>query len=180
MKQHMVMAAALAAVAAPAAASPSIQDLAWLIGRWQFADKATEDAGFSAEEIGTRSCAYALDAKYIHCQSAGSDGSGKVESSSYYFAYDPVERRFEMVALHSDWPHTLLFDMRVVEDGKRIELLSKPYADGSALKRLWGILTYDGGAGYVWETGSLADGGPRGPVQFRETAVRARGGVDSP
>lgn len=155
----------------PAAAEPSIRDLSWLIGRWSFEDRSTPATGYDYAESGVRECAWALDDRYIRCESRGVS-KGKTRTYVFYLGFNSETGRFEMLSLFGNTPARALYEISVSEGGRRLDMVSSYDEDGQP-RRTWGVLTYDGSSSYVWEsTSGPANAAQRPPTRFIDTVRR--------
>ena len=153
---------------------PSIRDLGWMIGDWAFHDSATDAAGFNYEEKGQRSCRWALQDRYIRCESAGGTAT-KQRSYVTYLNYNAFEQRFEMMSMWSNHPPKLLQVGQMARDGLELRLRSvqPTRGDDGVVKNHWAVLRFDGKSRWTWESGSRPEGAVNdGPVRFRDVALR--------
>jgi hypothetical protein len=168
-----VSVAATMAQAQTSSAEPSIRDLDRLIGTWEFEDVATAAAGLDYREAGTRVCAYALDDQYVRCDSKGVI-RGTERTYVFYFNYNKLERRFEMVALHGNYPRKTFYTVAVFDGGLRIELTSEKLPGDQSPNRSRATINFEAGDRAVWETRISKPGQPSNhwPVAFRDVAYR--------
>lgn len=165
--------ATASATAAESASKPTIRDLDRLIGIWEFEDAATENAGYEYVETGTRICAYALDDKYIRCESKGK-AKDKERTYVFYFNYNDADERFEMLSMFGNYSRKILYHLTVSEDGRRIDLTTGPNPEEDEIERSWATISFQSDDQFTWESrlnkgGDLPD---HWPVTFRETARR--------
>ncbi|MFN0120929.1 MAG: hypothetical protein ACKV2V_10535 [Blastocatellia bacterium] len=129
---------------------PGLRDLAWLTGRWEFEDRAVTASDTYAEK-GTRQCEWALDEQYIRCESRGVI-NGRARTYVFYFNWNKLDNRFEMVALHGNYPRKTFFTIKVSEQGRRLDLLSEKTTRDGIASQSWGTIRYDGQDKLSWET----------------------------
>lgn len=129
---------------------PSIRQLAWLIGRWDFVDRSLAP-GDSYRETGVRECGWALDDQYIRCESRGTVG-GRGRTYLFFFNWNSLDSRFEMVALHGNYGRKTFFTAKLSDQGKRLDLLQDRTTHETANSRTWGTLHFDGHDRILWET----------------------------
>lgn len=131
-----------------------IDQLAWLVGEWDFEDVQLEG---EYREAGTRTCDWALGGDYIACESHGVDHRGGERSYIWYFNYNDREERFEVASLFEGFPRKLLFSATVHDEGHRLELTFGAWeADGLVFEG-GATVTYNGSDEYVWTNGRFRD-----------------------
>lgn len=152
--------------------TPDIRSVDWLVGEWEFADRAMLP-GSSYEEYGTRSCVYALDNQYIRCESRGTSGD-TTRTYVFYLNYNAQSERFEMLSMWGNIPGKALYTGTLSADGRQLELRDEALDtdDDGIQRRSWAVITYDDNGSMVWESGSAPDGAERGPVRYRDDATR--------
>ncbi len=150
---------------------PSIKDLDWLIGSWDYADQAVKS---DYTDTGKRDCRYTLMQKYIVCESEGVTNTGKERNYLFYFNYNKRNERFEMVAVFNDYPGKNLYILDVSKDGYVINLKNHEW-NTTGLKQLSEAeITYDGTSVWKWEI-RFGDIDPETgvvPISFIDTATR--------
>lgn len=151
----------------------SIQDLVWLIGKWEYADKSLSG---SYSDIGIRNCTYALRDKYILCESKGLTNSDKERSYLFYFNYNSRNNRFEMTALFSDYPSKVLYQLQLSDDNHRIEITSENWNEDGLGKNNSATIQYNGSDTILWEIYSLENDVQAADreVVFRDIATRVK------
>jgi hypothetical protein len=158
---------------AQAAAATEIKRLSWLVGHWSYQD-ASVDSVAAYRDAGTRTCDWALDGAYIRCESVGRAGD-RDRRYLFYFNYNWLDGRFEMVALNSDYPRKTVYTIEVSEDGRQLELLGPQTARRSGgSSQSWATITYNGTTEMRWET-RIHRSGQRPDewkLSYLETAVR--------
>jgi hypothetical protein len=172
---------ALALIASPTysasaqSVQPSTRDLDRIVGTWSFVDASAADGGASYRETGTRTCALTLNDTYIRCESRGRAMNGTEREYLFYFHYDAVEHRYEMLTLHSNWSQSAKFDLRIMPDGSWHLLRgAAPSADGRISRSNWGVVRFPDADTIIWETRlNLADEPPdRWTLSFVDSASR--------
>ncbi len=152
---------------------PSIKDLDWLIGSWDYADQAVKS---DYTDTGQRECRYTLMQQYIVCESKGVTHTGKERNYLFYINYNKRNERFEMVALFNDYSGKNLYILDVSKDGYVINLKNHEW-NNTGLKQLSEAeITYDGESEWKWQI-RFGDIDPETgvvPVSFIDTATRRR------
>ena len=154
-----------------------INKLDWLIGEWEFRDYALPAAGFKYEETGRRFCEWALDRRYIRCQSTGRNG-GKERTYVFYMNANGETGRFEMLSMFGNTPGKSLKAGSISPDGRTLDLVAdETYTDEATGKRVrgWSVIRYDGNGASVWDSGNAPDGEPDNrTLRFRDEVKRAK------
>lgn len=167
----MILAAAPAT--AQSSRADSLAQLDWLQGTWDYRD-ASVDAATSYADAGERTCQRALRDAYIRCESVGRTANGE-RRYLFYINWNGNDRRYEMVALFSDYGRKVIYELRLSDGGRRIDLLAPrfPTASGGT-SQSWATITFDGDRTASWETriNTNRDLPDHWPVRFREQAVR--------
>jgi hypothetical protein len=167
-------------LAAPSGAAqtvpgPSIRDLSWLIGVWEFDDRSTAAAGFDYQETGTRTCAWALDDQYIRCESRGTS-RGRTRTYVFYINWNSITRQFDMLSMHPNTPRKALMSGLATNGGRHLDLRSETVVDDGIATRSWATIVFDGKDRVVWESRSNrgTDLPDHWPMRFREEARRVK------
>ena len=175
----LVCSLALLANCAPSASAQNVQpstlDLARILGIWSFEDVSAADNGASYRETGTRTCALTLNDTYIRCESRGRAANGTERTYLFYFNYNTVDRRYEMLSLHSSWSQSQRFELRIMPDGSwHLFRGATPSADGRVNRSNWGVVRFPDADTTIWETRlNRADEPPdRWPLSYVDTARR--------
>ena len=167
------MIAALLISAALTAAD--INKVDWLIGDWEFRDYALPAAGIRYEEAGRRSCAWALDRRYIRCESTGRNGA-RERTYVFYLNANGESGRFEMLSMFGNTPGKSLKAGSLSADGRTLDLIAdETYTDEATGQRVrgWSVIRYDGNGAYVWESGNAPEGQPaKRTMRFRDEVKR--------
>ena len=168
------LAFALIGVCSPATAEPGeqIRRLDWLIGDWQFDDQQVNGP---YRETGTRSCRYALDQRYIRCESEGNSHNGKRREYVFYFGYNERDQRFEMIGMTSSFPLQNLVKLELSEDNHTIELQGYFFTGEGLRPDNWSTIRYNGSDHYLWAIRSGQPDPETGahPVTFEDRVTRA-------
>ncbi len=140
-----------AVVAAETEKESSINDLDLLLGKWRFADEATDLAGFVYREEGVMECSRALDDRYIACQSEGETNDKKRHYVTYY-TYNSLSDEFLVTALFGNYPEKAEFVLTMDEDGRGFSMFSDPMRipDGRTSTN-WGKVTFENDDRFRWE-----------------------------
>ncbi len=154
--------------------APGIRDLAWLIGRWEFVDRAVS-SGDPYQESGVRECNWALDEQYIRCESRATV-RGKVRTYVFYLNWNNLDNRFEMVALFGNYGRKTFYTITLSEQGRRLELLSERTIRNGVSSQSWATIRYDGQDKMSWETRINRGNQPPDawPLLYRDEAQRLR------
>jgi hypothetical protein len=138
--------------ASPAGPQPTspLSLLDGLLGRWSFEDRSTPDAGFDYVERGTRTCVRAMMDAYVVCRNI-SEGPQPREDQ-FFSNYNEVDQRFEMIALFSNWGRKMRYDVRVLDGGKRLDLVADPLVRPDRVDRSWATIRIENEDRIVWET----------------------------
>ena len=145
-----------------------------LLGRWTFEDRSTPEAGFDYVERGTRTCERAIQDAYLVCRNT-SEGPQPREYQ-FFFNYNDIDKRFEMIALFSNWGRKMRYDVRVFDGGKRLELVADPLVRPDRVDRGWATIRIENENRIVWETRRNRSDRPPDdwPVITRDVATRVR------
>ena len=127
---------------------PSITDLDWLIGKWQYNDVAVKGA---YTDKGIRICEYTLNKSYIACLSDGVTNTGKKRSYYFYFNYNKLDKRFEITSLTSDYPRKNLYIVTVQENNHKLSLTSKSWTKDGMVDNNTAAITYNGKNIWLWK-----------------------------
>ena len=182
MRDFMVLIVCLGAASLAAASGrtqpapgPSIRDLSWLIGVWEFDDRSTAAAGFDYQETGTRTCGWALDDQYIRCESRGTS-RGRTRTYVFYINWNSITQQFDMLSMHPNTPRKALMSGRATSGGHHLDLRSDVVIDEGVASRSWATITFDGKDQIVWESRSNrgTDRPDHWPMRFREEARRVK------
>lgn len=166
---------AAAPSATPSQAQPDpLSPLDGLLGRWTFEDRSTAEAGFDYVERGTRVCERAIKDSYVVCRSV-SEGP-RPREYHFFFNYNDIDKRFEMIALFSNWGRKMRYDVRVFDGGRRLELVADAQVRPDRVDRSWATIRVESDSRIVWETRrNRSDRLPDDwPVITREVATRIR------
>jgi hypothetical protein len=158
-----------------ALAAADIGKLSWLVGTWEFRDYALPAAGYAYEETGRRTCDWALDGRYIRCQSAG-HSRGKTRSYLFYLNVNPERDRVEMLSLFGNVADKSLKAGSLSPDGRTLDLIAdSPHRDEASgmMVRGWSTIEYDPKGAYIWRSGHFPEGQPDKRVErFRDEVKR--------
>lgn len=151
----------------------SLSSLNWLIGTWDYRD-ASMDGAASYADAGERTCQRALRDAYILCESSGRTARGE-RRYLFYINWNTNDRRYEMVALFSDYGRKVVYELRLSDEGRRIDLMAPrfPTASGGT-SQSWATITFDGDRTATWDTriNTNRDLPDHWPIRFRERADR--------
>jgi hypothetical protein len=156
---------------------PSTRDLDRILGTWSFDDASAADNGASYRETGTRTCALTLSDTYIRCESLGRAANGTERTYLFYFNYNAVDRRYEMLSLHSSWSQSQRFELRIMPDGNwHLHRGATPSADGRVNRSNWGVVRFPDANTMIWETRLNRNDEPpdRWTLSYIDTARRIR------
>ncbi|GAA4277937.1 hypothetical protein [Aquimarina mytili] len=138
----------------------SIQDLDFLIGKWEVREDNKEEKWW---EKSTRTCQYTLDSTYIELKSVAISSSGKERTYTWYIHYNSKAQQFEMVSMFSNWPK-ILFDILHWDPKKRKLIIQndKDQNKGEYHERYGEIIFEEDFNTYTW-TGQNKYGDPKNP-----------------
>lgn len=156
---------------------PSTRDLDRILGTWAFEDVSAADNGAAYRESGTRTCALTLNDAYIRCESRGRAANGTERTYLFYFNYNAVDRRYEMLTLHSNWSQPQRFELQIMPDSSwRLTRAAAPSADGRVSRSNWGTVRFPDANTMIWETRlNRSDEPPdRWTLSYIDTARRMR------
>ena len=85
--------------------SQSITDLDFLIGEWDIVETIYPGSDKEYQEMGTRTCSYYLDNRFIKCESSTTvSKNGKSRKYAYYINHDKKENCFRATNFAHDFP----------------------------------------------------------------------------
>lgn len=101
--------------------SQSIKDLDFLIGTWKIVETIYPGTEKEYQELGTRTCEYYLNGRFIKCESKTIDQRNQRERFySYVINYDKKEKCFRATNFAHDFPLHGQFKWFLDEENERI------------------------------------------------------------
>ncbi len=85
------------------ASAQSIQDLNFLVGKWEVSEIVYAGTDKEYIETGSRECGYYLDGSYIKCETQGLR-KGRDRWYTFLINYDSNEKYYRILSLSSDYP----------------------------------------------------------------------------
>lgn len=125
-----------------------MQSLRWMLGTWHYEDTS---ASGDYQEKGIRVCQSIYDGDAIRCESKGQTGSGKSRTYAFQLRFNPLDSRYEMVAVFSDYPRVLLYTFQVKDSGNTVLFENDVWTKDGFVRLNRSRLSFDGDRSYVWE-----------------------------
>jgi|GEM_PF-3464484 len=149
-----------------------IEQLSWLIGTWQFDDRAMPAAGYDYQETGTRTCIYVFDRRYIQCTSVGHSGT-HTRTYAHFWTWNEQSERIEMLSMFGNLPIRPVATGYLEDEGHTVILESDQYEDEGHIYTSLYEIRYDGEGGMIWQSRRKSvDAEPETAVRFHEAAMK--------
>jgi len=173
----MLLRAMLLSIAFPAvaAAQPSIDWLAPLIGTWNTSDTYHPVKGAPIVENAVRTCRRVMRDAYLECETVVERPNGTGRTYRFLINYNRNVSRFEMLSIWSNVPHKAVQSLTPSAQRDRwiVENISV-IGDNEAMQGHWSELVIESRDRIVW-TGrriSAAEDPRTAPIAFSETWSR--------